>query len=364
MRFWRIYNCSFEGTKLLIMKLQVLLFCLLNIQLAITQTCPQGSVFINTQAQVEAFASQYPNCEELPEGLSIMGADVVSLEGFNNIKSILGSFSISNTENLKNLEGLNNLEIIHDFIRIQGNPGLQSFEGLENLRKVNSEYFYISSNPRMKSLDGLQNLDSIAGKFQLFFLDSLQDINALSQLSYVGGDLMIFQNLSLSNINGLQDLKNINALRVYENPNLSDITSLSPDLTITEWLVISDNPLLSECNVTSVCAHLNNPDAKSSISGNMTGCANKSEVLVACNSSSTTSNNYQKINVFPNPSENFLILEGEIKIDNVEIVNLQGQKSLLPINNQRIETSALIPGVYIGLIHSKSNNYYFKFLKK
>src|SRR5690606_16115108 len=106
-------------------------------------------------------------------------------------------------------------------------------------------------------------------------------------------------------------------------------SSLSSDLTITEWLVISDNPLLSECNVTSVCAHLNNPDAKSSITGNMAGCANKAEVVVACNSSSTTSINYQKINVFPNPSENYLILEGEMMESNVEIVNLQGQKSLL-----------------------------------
>lgn len=74
----------------------------------------------------------------------------------------------------------------------------------------------------------------------------------------------------------------------------------------------------------------------------------------------------QKINVYPNPTNQFLEISSEIHQDRVhgEICNVQGQV-LLQFDNQRIDVSNLAPGIYyLNLVDGNAIQYSTKFVKQ
>src|SRR5690606_39104921 len=57
--------------------------------------CPAGDVVLNSQAQVDAFAINYPNCTEITGYLYIVGSTVVHLDGLSNLTSVGGFLNIA-----------------------------------------------------------------------------------------------------------------------------------------------------------------------------------------------------------------------------------------------------------------------------
>ncbi len=77
-------------------------------------TClPEGITF-NTQAQIDNFQTNYPNCTEILGGVTIYGNDIANLNGLSGLISIDGSLTIGDW-----LSG--------------GNPSLTSLTGLDNI---------------------------------------------------------------------------------------------------------------------------------------------------------------------------------------------------------------------------------------
>ena len=115
-------------------KLVLFLFTILVANVTLQAQCPEGDIFLNTQADVNQFALLYPNCEDIVENLfigtfSLTPSDIDDLSPLSNIKSIGGNFDINNAT-LTSLEGLEMLtSVVGDLIIINNDalPGNAHF---------------------------------------------------------------------------------------------------------------------------------------------------------------------------------------------------------------------------------------------
>src|SRR5690606_9775852 len=136
--------------------------------------CPTGDVELYSQADVNNFATNHPNCTEVSGNLTIQGANITDLTPLSNLTSVGG-------------------------------------------------YLYIGSNSNLNNLDGLSNLTSVGGFLYIGSNSSLTDLDGLSNLTSVGADLVIRSNSSLTDISGLENINpsTFNHLEIKDNPNLS-----------------------------------------------------------------------------------------------------------------------------------------------
>ena len=88
--------------------------------------CPGGSVYLNSQTDVDNFIIDYPSCTEINGNLQIYGSSntdkISNLSGLTNIESITGLLSFNSFSTNININGLNNLKTTYEF----------SFSGLQN----------------------------------------------------------------------------------------------------------------------------------------------------------------------------------------------------------------------------------------
>lgn len=91
------------------------------------------------------------------------------------------------------------------------------------------------------------------------------------------------------------------------------------------------------------------------------GTVNYSNIIsVNMNNAHTTA-----IQVYPNPAENILYIQGNEPVKEVYMYNMQGQKMLLPFNSLHIDISSLMPGSYIiDVITSSGTSYKQAIVKK
>src|SRR5690606_1045431 len=83
--------------------------------------CPTGYLSFYSQADIDAFAINYPNCTEISGGLYIFGNDITDLSPFSNLTSIGGYLGIYNNSNLTNLDGLSNLTSVGGYLSFSDN---------------------------------------------------------------------------------------------------------------------------------------------------------------------------------------------------------------------------------------------------
>ena len=95
-----------------------------------TQPClPEGIVF-GTQASIDNFTNDYPGCNAIIGDLTILGDDIVFLNGLDVIQSVGGDLVITAATSLQRLEGLTLDSVFGDFA-IASNPSLQTIEALD-----------------------------------------------------------------------------------------------------------------------------------------------------------------------------------------------------------------------------------------
>src|SRR5690606_11854728 len=96
--------------------------------------CPEGSVLFTSQAQVNTFATNYPNCTEISGYLYFYGNDdITDLSPLSNLTSVGGLLGFESNLSLTNLDGLSNLTSVGGFLGIYSNPNLTNISGLENI---------------------------------------------------------------------------------------------------------------------------------------------------------------------------------------------------------------------------------------
>lgn len=249
---------------------------------------PEGITF-TTQAQIDSFQVNYPNCTEIEGDVVIRGDNIINLNGLNSITAFkadlcigepdywfpssgnpnlsnlsglsqvtsIGGYLFINRNNLLvDLEGLDSLVTIGGNLTIGGNDSLSSLEGFNHLSFIGgdvtigySSWGFGVDNPSLNSLIGLSNLDSIGGSLGIANSPNLTNLAGLEGLHSIPGTLNIggnygAYNLSLINLSGLDNITSIGTMHIGYNPGLKNLTGLNNLTTIIENAAFFNNDSL------------------------------------------------------------------------------------------------------------------------
>ena len=289
--------------------------------------CPPGSVTLHTQAEVNQFIIDYPNCTEILGNLQIggSGSNIVNLNGLSNITIVHGNMAVFEADQLQNLAGLN-LTQVNDFLE-----------------------FY--DNPQLLNVDGLSSLTQVGGPLGFSGNSVLQNLNGLSSITAINGDLALIDNPALTDISGLSNI----------NPaTIADIAGYG--------LYIEDNLLLQVCHLPNLCAYLANPAATHprTITGNAGDCISEPAVKSACTVSLDEQDNAVLV-VFPNPVKDILTLNYTKNIQYVSVINMLGQTLSTKTADApavQLDMSALPAGTYMVKVGFGNSSKLVKIVKE
>lgn len=205
--------------------------------------CPQGFISFTSQAQLDQFIIDYPNCQELST-LSLSGLNITNLAGLSNLITINGGLTVSNT-GLENLDGLDNLTYIgsgdfQDILTIQDNSLLTNIAALSSASSSRGMDIGIFNNPKLTSLEGFKNINSEVLTFEIRNNSSLENISALNNIEIVES-LSIIDNPSLISLDGLQSLTLLGGGFVFNNNDLVQNFSTLEAVELNCGIEIRDN---------------------------------------------------------------------------------------------------------------------------
>lgn len=305
--------------------------------------CPVAPIAFNTQAELDAFAVDYPSCTFLPDGVDveISGDDIVDLSVLSQLTGSFGAFEIRDCPNLTTLAGMENFTTI-------GNDALDGF--------------ILMDLDALSSVSALSNLETIVGEFTIRTCGSLEDLEGFEGLTSVEGSVIVRDNAILTSLLGFDNLTYIGeTLELVENPMMTDISALSNVETIVggpeggvfiednaslaslEGLGTGDtsigsnldlllNGSLSLCAVPSICNYLASPPegAVITIDTNVEGCNTLEEIEDACATLSIVevSSNRKNLRLVRNPVNEHLLLKSTL-VQGVTVYDIYGNKVLL-----------------------------------
>lgn len=327
------------------------LFLFLLENIATGQSCYPGGITFTSQAQIDQFPEMNPGCKIVGGDLVINSFNINNLDSLISIEVIEGNLEL-NSSSLVNFQGLNNLDTIKEELYIQGSSfSLENMEGLESLKVLglNADY-HVLLGSSIFDLSGLDSLQFISGTIVFDHCYNLTSLFGMLNPANIAGieiiDCLLFDSLGfsnsitlsnltlealpeLSNLNGIEQVENINSIKLIDLPLLSGLDSLSsistmqeiiidncdmlttlngiqgltdiqqsltitgnleledisaldfPDLSNLNLLEISYNANLSDCYANSVCYYIG-AEGNSTINNNKTGCNNETEVLTGC----------------------------------------------------------------------------------
>ncbi len=348
--------------------------------------CPQFLV-IQSQQQIDDFASNYPNCTELTDPLIINGhnSDIVDLSGLNQISKIKSHFRITYTD-LVNFDGLGSIQFvgqaalldisdnplltsISNFsgplgyfgLTVFNNPKLESLNPLSGLTDMN--YLKIIGNDNLENLSGLENIQA----HNEVVISSNDHLTSLEGLEGVSGPLSdhlrILSNNTLQSLSGLDNLEGVyKDLQIEGNAVLQDISALAniDPTTVGHWIV-KDNLELEECSV--LCEYLN-IDGLATIENNLTGCNSEQEVEASCLLNVPDFNIDSLYSIFPNPaSTKIKIVTKGMGFAGASIYSASGKK-VLSTPKTSIDISNFSEGVYFVEITDAQASIVKKIVKK
>ncbi len=266
-------------------KLSIIVLVLVCFQITVSsQSCLPEGIRFETQAQIDSFQINYPNCTEIEGGVEIEGYDIANLNGLSVLRTIGGTLRIGYTA-LTNLRGLESLTNIGGSLNIGGwSMNAMPFQPVE-----------CQSNPNLSDLSALSNLTSIGGSLSIYCNDSLSSLAGLDNLSTIGETLNIGYavdkdfvfgtagNSSLTSLTGLGGLTYIGGkVSIQGNISLESFTGLNSGLLIDGNMIIRYNNSLSNCESQSICSYLENPKGRVEIHSNALGCNSPKEIANAC----------------------------------------------------------------------------------
>jgi len=225
----------------------IMLACLIKAS-ALSQSClPSGIIFMS-QAQIDNFQTNNPNCTEIQGNVSIgngYSTDITNLNGLSVITKIDGYLHINNNGNLPDLTGLGSLLSVGGYLLIEENDTMTTFNGLNALTTVGGD-LRIFENLNLVALTGLNALTTIGGKLDIGYNPSLASLTGLESL-VATGDLGIAYVNSISDLNGLNSLANVGGYLIINGcSGLANLTGLSSLTTINGFLGLVDTPLLTD----------------------------------------------------------------------------------------------------------------------
>ncbi len=297
--------------------------------------------------------------------LSILDNDSIeSLDALEFESNYLRRLTIRGNRHLPSLHGLEIVDSAYH-ITITENNQLQDLSGLNNLKKTS--HLWIAENDSLRDLHGLENLVSVPGLLQIRGNNNLISLDGLNNLSEVEMSVSISNNDTLSSIESLENLNSIGSgLTIINNRNLNTLSGIdSTDLSGIQYLYLYDNPLLTTCDVHSICEYLENPGDDIQIYNNAPGCNSQAEVEAACGiigiSEEFAENQFL---VFPNPAHHYVnfrysILDTRYSILIYDMFGRQMNEITVPAGQEesRIDVSQYANGIYIAIIKDNSGSF-------
>lgn len=210
---------------------------------AISQPCLPNGITFNTQAEIDSFPINYPNCNMIGGNVDIIGSSISNLNGLSVLILIDGRLIINSTL-LKNLNGLNNLNIIGFYCRISYNDSLTSLTGLDNVNSIGGS-IRIINNGSLTSLTGLENLTTIQSYIEIENNTSLTSLTGLNNVTYMG-HIGIINNPLLTSLTGLDNVTTIQGyMEIENNTSLTSLTGLNNVSSIFGDIDIINNSSLT-----------------------------------------------------------------------------------------------------------------------
>ncbi len=259
--------------------------------------CPTTDITLATQAQIDNFAVNYPNCTMLTHELRIDGDD-------NSITNLNGLARITNAQDLyilktriQNFAGLSNLVTAsqlsiafnRDIVDLSGlisletvgvlevwvNNSITSLAGIDGLKSLEHLNLFINPNLEdisqlnpveslkslsitgnaLKTLSGLENLRTVDEDFYVAD-EPLQSFNELASLQSIGGSLYLWNHTLLEDLSIFNNIQTLTDLYVIGCPVLKSLSGLENVRSVSGKLRIGLNPELTDLsifsNVTSV----------------------------------------------------------------------------------------------------------------
>ncbi len=185
-------------------------------------------------------------------GVSLKGNYALrNLAGLDSVTSMI-LFASEGNHSLTNLHGFENLDSVTGSFDIQDNDSLLSFDGIDNLRTT--ARLLVRNNPRLKSLSALSSLAEIRGDLDFWRNASLPSLQGLENLKYIGDEVDIYLTHLLS-LDGLQGLEFVGGdFSIRSNDELMTLNGVNNLDTVRGLLEITNNQVLSTCNLSSMCA--------------------------------------------------------------------------------------------------------------
>ena len=179
--------------------------------------------------------------------------ELVSISGFEKVGAIRGAFDIIDNAKLEVLPKFESLTEIYGNFELHNNSSLIRFDGFENLRRVGQDYSIVD-NPNLEFLPVNRKLKTIGDDLEIRHgkFTSLSNFVGLNDL----GRFTFISNTQLTSIRGLNNIDPIDRSAVY----------------------ISDNLMLSDCSLSSLCSFILLHPNRCFISDNAEGCYSCEEI--------------------------------------------------------------------------------------
>lgn len=269
--------------------------------------CPTGIVSLKTQAEVDNFIIQYPNCTELDQLDVTLGVDIVNVNALSKLKRINGQLNITHNPLLNNLSGLSNIEHVGSNFWIANNASLTSITIFNKLEfaghlyigfhnqltaiggfnaLTNCNMLSLVENASLTTVNNFSALTTVSGTLNVDKNPLLTNLNAFNTLTRVGNSLHIVENGEITNIDGLNNVTQFGGEINIQNNNkltsIDGIQNINPSAISENGLTIANNALLTVCDLPNICSYLQGAGPRN-ISGNASDCITEQAVIDACN---------------------------------------------------------------------------------
>lgn len=231
-----------------------------------SQTCTPFGLFLTTQAELDSFAVNHPNCTEV-EGYiflqQVPGGNITDISALSNIEKIGENFVIENLDQITDLSVLSNLKEVRDLtirncavvnislpqlttitgtLTIDDNQQLNhiDFEELENCGTIHISE--CNSLVNISSFNKIQVLESIGLRENL----QLEEVDGFSLLNTVKNYFSVSKNERLYNLKGFESVDSVGQLLLYQNNLFHDYSDLKNiDYVGSKIFIGANNNLLN-----------------------------------------------------------------------------------------------------------------------
>ena len=318
--------------------------------------CPSGFITLNSTNSILAYNESYSTCQIIPNGLTVdIKLDSIGVEPILDSLRKVWFLKVNEYYNQEEFTLLNLVEVEYSV----------EFTSSQYLKKINLPKIIKLNDLRVRYNQNITDLNWIPN-VELQVLD-IQYNPSLKSVSFEH-DYPITRFLRVNNNIEVEDIGNknwsfeISELAISNNNMLSDISNLENVPTFSS-LYLTNNPNLSDCNIPPICEGLQNSQWYT-IENNGNNCESNNAVNFLCgNPTALEEISFIKVNVFPNPTNSWLMIDCKnANFLSAEVISMEG-KRMLTSTTQEIDSNILIKGMYFLKINTDVGSKIVKFIK-